>query len=67
MVSRRQALEIAYEALSFILETPALTREFADERLDEELTSVLEEEGSELLSKLKEMIDAGETAEHSSA
>ena len=53
MVTKKQALEIAYEALSWILESPELTKEFIEEQLSGELAAVLEEEGDEVLSLLR--------------
>ncbi len=53
MVTKKQALEIAYEALSWILESPELTKEFIEEQLSGELAYALEEEGEEVLSVLR--------------
>jgi hypothetical protein len=53
MVTKKQALEVAYEALSWILESPELTKEFIEEQLSGELGYILEEEGEEVLSVLR--------------
>ena len=53
MVTKKQALEVAYEALSWILESPELTKEFIEEQLSGEFAYILEEEGEEVLSVLR--------------